>query len=91
MKMRPMKSMVRTEKMGQNFYIIHIEKRLQNVHRMEVTDSQHAPRDLNLGKVVLEDQGRDGKHSLKQKIFLENNEKGQKKTVMIHRLELQFS
>lgn len=57
---------------------------------MEVTDSLHGPRDLYLEKVILEDQGRDGKPSLKQKTFPENNEKGHKKTVMTRTLELQF-
>lgn len=47
---------------------------------MEVTDSLYGPRDLNLGKVILEDQGKNGKPSLKQKTFPENNEKRQKKT-----------
>jgi hypothetical protein len=51
---------------------------------MEVTDTLHGPRDFNLRRVLLEDQGRDGKPSLKEKTFLENNEKGQKKTVKIH-------
>jgi hypothetical protein len=72
-----MKNMARTENAVQNFCIIHTEKRLQNVYRMEVTDSLHCPRDLNREKVVLEDQGRDGNPSLKQEGFLENNESAQ--------------